>query len=62
VGAEHERGTFAAAPDEVPDRVLTYAPHRLGAEAAHEQALLLADRAELRAPLEDPRGAAQLPR
>ena len=71
-------GPSAAEPaDQVADRVLAHrhpggahpaadqlvrAPHGVGAVAANEQPVLLADLAERRAALEDLGGVAQLPR
>jgi hypothetical protein len=77
VRAEHQRRAVAATADQVADRVLVRrearllhpagdervgAAHRVGAVAADEQAVLLADRAEAGAALEHRGGVAQLPR
>jgi hypothetical protein len=77
MGSEDERSALAVAADQVADLVLAHGQaglphptgdervrlaHRVGAEAPGEAAALLADLTELRAPLEDPRRVAQLPR
>jgi hypothetical protein len=77
MGAEHEEGAVAAAPDQVAHRVLACVQarllhpaghervrplHRLGAEAAGQARRLLAYLREDVAPLEHAGGAAQLPR